>query len=116
MHRDPSAASKLIAAYAFLHRVSACCRVFSAAIALPGSPYRSSTALLSNTLLRAYARNALPHAALSAFAAIPAHKRDSFIYCFLIRRSRPRGWRPCALCTATSSITVPWTTPSPETR
>ncbi|KAK3136852.1 hypothetical protein QOZ80_5BG0443570 [Eleusine coracana subsp. coracana] len=95
MHRDPSTASKLIASYALLRRVPACRRVFSAAAALPGNPYGSSnTSLLANTLLRAYALNALPHAALSAFAAMPPHQRDSFTYSFLIKALASAGLPP----------------------
>jgi hypothetical protein len=72
MHRDTSAVSKLIASYALLRRrqVPACRRVFSAADAFSGSPYSSSTTLLSNTLLR----------------AIPAHQQDMFTYSFVKHR------------------------------
>jgi pentatricopeptide repeat protein len=96
MHRDPSAASKLIASYAVLRRVPACRRVFSAAsaAAFPGSPYAANSALLANTLLRAYALNALPHAALSTFAAMPTHQRDSFTYSFLIKALAAAGLPP----------------------
>lgn len=86
IHRDPRTASKLIASYALLRRVPACRRVFSAAAAAnPGSPYAANSTLLANTLLRAYALNSLPHAALAAFAAIPLRQRDTFTYSFLIK-------------------------------
>ncbi|KAF8667500.1 hypothetical protein HU200_052695 [Digitaria exilis] len=95
LHRDPRAASKLIASYALLRRVPACRRVFSAAAAaaaLPSGPYAgSSSTLLANTLLRAYALNALPHAALAAFAAVPSRQRDTFTYSFLIKALATAG-------------------------
>nr|CAB3462448.1 unnamed protein product [Digitaria exilis] len=100
LHRDPRAASKLIASYALLRRVPACRRIFSAAVAaaaaLPDGTYAgaSSTTLLANTLLRAYALNALPHAALAAFAAVPSRQRDTFTYSFLIKALATAGVAP----------------------
>ena len=98
LHRDPRAASRLIASYALLRRVPACRRVFSAAAAaagaLPRGPYAASTTLLANTLLRAYALNALPHAALTAFAAMPSRQRDTFTYSFLIKALATAGIAP----------------------
>ncbi|TKW29220.1 hypothetical protein SEVIR_3G381600v4 [Setaria viridis] len=95
LHRDPHAASKLIASYALLRRVPACRRVFSAAAAaLPSVPHAASTTLLANTLLRAYALNALPHAALAAFAAMPLRQRDTFTYSFLIKALATAGVAP----------------------
>ncbi|CAN6338709.1 unnamed protein product [Urochloa humidicola] len=84
LHRDPRAASKLISSYALLRRVPACRRVFSAAT---GGPHAAAanTTLLANTLLRAYALNALPHAALAAFSAMPPRQRDTFTYSSLIK-------------------------------
>ncbi|RLN29864.1 pentatricopeptide repeat-containing protein [Panicum miliaceum] len=88
---------RLIASYALLRRVPACRRVFSAAAAaaaLSCGPYAASTTLLSNTLLRAYALNALPHAALAAFAAMPLRQRDTFTYSFLIKALSAAGVAP----------------------
>ncbi|OEL18257.1 Pentatricopeptide repeat-containing protein [Dichanthelium oligosanthes] len=90
LHRDSRAASRLIASYALLRRVPACRRVFSAASAAAG-PYAASATLLANTLLRAYALNALPHAALAAFAAVPLRQRDTFTYSFLIKALAAAG-------------------------
>ncbi|CAL4905692.1 unnamed protein product [Urochloa decumbens] len=84
LHRDPRAASKLIASYALLRRVPACRRVFSAASG-PHAAATTNTTLLANTLLRAYALNALPHAALAAFSAMPPRQRDTFTYSSLIK-------------------------------
>ncbi|KAL6623530.1 hypothetical protein ACP70R_033409 [Stipagrostis hirtigluma subsp. patula] len=89
LHRDPPSASKLIASYALLRRVPACRRVFAAAAAHSGSG--AGSALLANTLLRAYALNSLPQAALAAFAAIPAPQRDTFTYSFLIKALAAAG-------------------------
>ncbi|KAL6847315.1 hypothetical protein ACP4OV_023168 [Aristida adscensionis] len=90
LHRDPPAAARLIAAYALLRRVPACRRVFAAA-ALPNP---RASALLSNALLRAYAVNSLPHAALAAFAAMPAPQRDSFTYSFFVKALAAAGAAP----------------------
>lgn len=94
LHRDPRAASKLIASYALLRRVPACRCVFSAAAALPSSPFAPSTALLTNTLLRAYALNSLPHAALAVFVDMPLRQRDTFTYSFLIKALATAGLTP----------------------
>ncbi|PUZ67596.1 hypothetical protein GQ55_3G448600 [Panicum hallii var. hallii] len=97
LHRDPRAASRLIGSYALLRRVPACRRVFSAAAAaaaLPCCPYAANATLLANTLLRAYALNALPHAALAAFAAMPSRQRDTFTYSFLIKALAAAGVAP----------------------
>jgi len=91
LHRDPRAASKLIASYALLRRVPACRCVFSAAAAPPFAP---STALLANTLLRAYALNSLPHAALAVFVDMPLRQRDTFTYSFLIKALATAGVTP----------------------
>ncbi|KAG2630228.1 pentatricopeptide repeat-containing protein At3g29230-like [Panicum virgatum] len=93
LHRDPRAASRLIASYALLRRVPACRRVFSVAAAA-APPYAASTTLLANTLLRAYALNALPGAALAAFAAVPSRQRDTFTYSFLIKALAAAGAAP----------------------
>ncbi|XP_062203265.1 pentatricopeptide repeat-containing protein At3g29230 [Phragmites australis] len=86
LHRDPLAASKLIGSYALLRRVPACRRVFAAL------PNPHATTFLANTLLRAYALNSLPHAALAAFAAMP--QRDTFTYSFLIKALAAAGVAP----------------------
>ncbi|CAD6245767.1 unnamed protein product [Miscanthus lutarioriparius] len=94
IHRDPHAASKLISSYALLRRVPACRCVFSSAAALPSSPFAPSTALLTNTLLRAYALNSLPHAALAVFVDMPLRQRDAFTYSFLIKALATAGLTP----------------------
>lgn len=77
LHLDPHAASKLLSSYALLRCLPASRRVFAS---LP-NPHAST--FLANTLLRAYALNAMPHAALAAFSAMP--QRDTFTYSFLIK-------------------------------
>ncbi|NP_001136685.1 Pentatricopeptide repeat-containing protein [Zea mays] len=94
LHRDPHTASKLIASYALLRRVPACRCVFSAAVALPNSPFPSSTTLLTKTLLRAYALNSLPHAALAVFLDVPLRQRGTFTYSFLIKALAAAGLTP----------------------
>ncbi|CAL5092814.1 unnamed protein product [Urochloa decumbens] len=92
LHRDTRTASKLIASYALLRRVPACRRVFSAAASGPhAAAATTNTTLLSNTLLRAYALNALPHAALAAFSAMPPRQRDTFTYSSLIKALSAAG-------------------------
>uniref|UniRef100_A0ACD5XMG4 Uncharacterized protein n=1 Tax=Avena sativa TaxID=4498 RepID=A0ACD5XMG4_AVESA len=86
LHLDPLAASKLISSYALQRRLPASRRVFAS------FPNSHATTFLPNTLLRAYALNALPHAAFALFSAMP--QRDSFTYSFLIKALSSAGLPP----------------------
>ncbi|KQJ86159.1 pentatricopeptide repeat-containing protein At3g29230 [Brachypodium distachyon] len=86
LHLDPVAASKLLSSYALHRRLPASRGVFAS------FPNPHATTFLPNTLLRAYALNALPREAVAVFSAMP--HRDSFTYSFLIKALSSAGVAP----------------------
>jgi hypothetical protein len=60
----------------------------------PSRPYWLDPFSGSNTLLHAYALNALLHTALTAFAVMPLRKWDTFTYSFPIKALATEGVAP----------------------